>query len=379
MNIIILFDSFGPLGAEFHAFKLAKYFCKVKKFETTIVVFSEGDGTIKKLCDKEGINTRVIGEFTRIRRFMFPIQIRKYQRIFHAFKPDIILSFNQIPNLLNGFIWKHTTAKCGIWSQQNISPIKLEGSMEKKSIKNISCFISNSFHGAEFLVTNLPIEKEKVFVVHNGIQEAATEFSVEEWRKKLGLKGDEFVGIMPANLTGTKDHITLLKAWKIVSERLNAENKKAILLLPGRLGETTDNIMVQIRDSDMFSNVKILGMISDMPGLYRVADISILSSNAEGLPNAVLESMEAGLPVIGTRIAGIMECVGEEGYPFLSERFDFDKMAKNILRFAGDNALREKIGTLNMVRVKKYFNYEKMGEETLSVISKYFFVSSSPE
>ncbi|MGD0711503.1 MAG: glycosyltransferase family 4 protein [Bacteroidales bacterium] len=370
MKIIILFDSFSLGGAEFHAFKLAKYFSKIKKYETTILVFKEGDGAIKKLCDKEGINTRVIGEFTRIRRFMFPLQIRKYRKIFNEFKPDVILSFNLLPNLLNGFIWKHTTAKFGIWSQQNVSPIILRGQIEKNAIKNISCFIANSFHGAEFLVSNLSVEKEKVFVVQNGIEEGATEFSVEEWKKKLGLKGDEFIGIMPANLTGTKDHITLLKSWKIVSEKLIAENKKAILLLPGRLGETTDSIMDQIRDTDLFPYIKILGMISDMPGLYRVADISILSSNAEGLPNAVLESMEAGLPVAGTRVAGIMECVGEEGCQFLHDPYDFEKLAENILRFSADSKLCDKVGIYNHERVRKYFAYEKMCEETLAVISK---------
>jgi glycosyltransferase involved in cell wall biosynthesis len=111
-------------------------------------------------------------------------------------------------------------------------------------------------------------------------------------------------------------------------------------------------------------------MISDMPGLYRVADISILSSNAEGLPNAVLESMEAGFPVAGTRVAGIMECVGEEGCQFLHDPYDFEKLAENILRFSADSKLCDKVGIYNHERVRKYFAYEKMCEETLAVISK---------
>jgi len=371
MKILILFDSFSLGGAEFHAFKLAKYFREQLNYQVEVCVFEEGDGTLKRLCMEHDIKTNIIGYFPGLGRYLFPLQFVRYGRLFRKLEPDVILSFNNKPNFLNGLIWKQSGAKCGIWSQQNVGEYKIEKWIERKALKNISCFISNSFHGGQYLIKNYHVDKEKIYVVQNGIEEARPVVSTGDWRNKLGITGKEFVGIMAANLTGTKDHITLLKAWKIVTDKLKADNRTAILLLPGRFGSTADTIYKTIYETDIFPNVKILGMISDMPGLYRVADIGILSSNAEGLPNTVLEAMEAGLPVVGTNIEGIKECVGEDGYPFLNDPFDFEKMAENILLFAGDTIVTKNVGILNRERVKKQFSYEKMCQETLAIISKY--------
>ncbi len=46
-----------------------------------------------------------------------------------------------------------------------------------------------------------------------------------------------------------------------------------------------------------------------MPGLYREADIFVFPSRDEGMPNAVLEAMASGLPVVATRISGNEELV----------------------------------------------------------------------
>jgi len=90
------------------------------------------------------------------------------------------------------------------------------------------------------------------------------------------------------------------------------------------------------------------------------ADIALLSSRSEGQPNSVMEAMHAGLPIVGTRIAGIRELVGEEGEAWLFDVGDAQGMARAVARLAADPALRAAIGERNRLRIRERYAPEKV-------------------
>jgi glycosyltransferase involved in cell wall biosynthesis len=107
-----------------------------------------------------------------------------------------------------------------------------------------------------------------------------------------------------------------------------------------------------------------------MAGLNSSMDLSILSSNTEGLPNVILEEMLSGLPFVGTDIPGIREAVYEENYKYLSKPKDFKELANNILIFANDQELRKEVGQKNKQLIIDNFGFKRMCEETNKIILK---------
>ncbi len=57
--------------------------------------------------------------------------------------------------------------------------------------------------------------------------------------------------------------------------------------------------------------VEFAGLVPDAAGCFAEAQFSLLVSRYEGLPNAVLESMAYGVPVVGTAIPGIASLVDD--------------------------------------------------------------------
>jgi glycosyltransferase involved in cell wall biosynthesis len=69
------------------------------------------------------------------------------------------------------------------------------------------------------------------------------------------------------------------------------------------------------RQMGLTSQVTFLGQCPDIAGFLANLDISVLVSSSESSPNAITESMAAGLPIVATRVGGIPEILshGETG------------------------------------------------------------------
>ncbi|MFN8285109.1 MAG: glycosyltransferase family 4 protein [Chitinophagales bacterium] len=372
MRVLIVLDAFSLGGAEKQAVLFADYLQNQRGCTVEIWAFMPGDGSVKVVCDRYNIKTKVIGYWRGLARYIYPKQIWEYSRLFKTFKPDLLMGYTNQPNLLMGLVWKYTGAKYFIWGQQGIeaSGYKFEKKADHMALRDTPCYVSNSVNGAEFLKRELHVPAEKVKVILNGPEKIAPQFTRQQWHEKLGINEKQFKAFMVGHIALRKDHETLIKAWRIVVDKLKPEGIEPIVLLGGILGDNTQHLLNLIMEMGLYPYIKILGNVKDVAGLNGAVDVHILSSNTEGIPNSLLEAMELSLPIIGTNIPGIREAVGEQNYAYLSPPKDHEKLAENILLFARDSALRKKVGEQNRQRILEHFQLDKMCEETWQIITE---------
>jgi glycosyltransferase involved in cell wall biosynthesis len=143
-----------------------------------------------------------------------------------------------------------------------------------------------------------------------------------------------------ANLREQKDHLTLLKAFKMLREK----EKKWHLLLVGEDREDAYSAALKtyIQENGLQDSVHILGSRSDSTDILLLCTIGVLSSVSEGLPVALLEYGLAKLPVVCTDVGQCGEVLGGGKYGRLVPPHSPEAMAEEIGELVGNAALRER-------------------------------------
>lgn len=117
--------------------------------------------------------------------------------------------------------------------------------------------------------------------------------------------------ICVANLRPEKGHLILLRAFK----ELQKENKQMSLHLIGKKNKdsTEENINSFISENRMSASVFLYGEQKGVQSLLKQADLAVLPSLSEGLPVALLEYGQAGLPVVCSNVGECKEVLGRSG------------------------------------------------------------------
>jgi glycosyltransferase involved in cell wall biosynthesis len=119
----------------------------------------------------------------------------------------------------------------------------------------------------------------------------------------------------------------------------------------------------ELRRSAEGLSVLWLGDVQDMNGFLMSLDVFVMISEPAGCPNASLEAMAVGLPVIATDVGGVNEQVidGENGR--LISPSNRQELANAIVECAGNLQLRERFGNASRQHVETHFSLKKMADE----------------
>ena len=139
------------------------------------------------------------------------------------------------------------------------------------------------------------LRKDKIHVVNNPIPPHRSADIEEEYKVKAlwgGFSGHKILSV--GSFKKAKRFDILLKAISIVSDK---QAVKLILLGDGPLRNSFTELAEKLGISD---SVIMPGFVLNTPSFYEFSDLFVLSSEREGLPTVIVESLAAGTPVVAT-------------------------------------------------------------------------------
>jgi glycosyltransferase involved in cell wall biosynthesis len=209
--------------------------------------------------------------------------------------------------------------------------------------------------------------------VANGIAPLARRMPRAEARRALGLDAEQPVVLTVGRLTHMKAQWQLLDAVPDLVARFPG---LAVVLLGD--GPLRDSLAEQAASLGVTHAVRFPGHRPDARLLLAAADVFVLPSRYEGMPLAALEAMEAGLPVVATRVVGSEEVVVDGVTGALVPFGRPTELGAALAALIADPRLRRRQGAAGRCRYLAGFTRDRMAADTAAVYEGLLRASAQP-
>jgi glycosyltransferase involved in cell wall biosynthesis len=242
--------------------------------------------------------------------------------------------------------------------------------VERYAFRLAHAVVANSVAVKKYLL-GLGVSSNKIEVIYNGID--LSRFNQNgrpsEALQRLNLAAIQGrpVITMVANFESTvKDHPMLLRA----AQRVKREVSEAVFVLAGD-GELRGEMQKLAEELGLTESCFFIGRCARVPDLLAASDIGVLSSQAEGFSNSILEYMAAGRAVVATDVGGASEAIVEGETGHLIKAGDDRAMADRIIALLKDPARRRTLGLNGRRLVEQRFSCEARLANTSALYQKF--------
>lgn len=216
----------------------------------------------------------------------------------------------------------------------------------------------------EVVLAREKLDPRRVVVIHNGIDPTAHPCDrYDNPRQELGLHDRHLVVGMVANFNrAIKGVGYLLDAIPDVVRAVPS----ARFVLFGR-GEEEPALKRKAEQAGIASHLVFAGFRHDIDRFYATMDVSVLTSLSEGLSITLVESMNAGLPVVATAVGGNPELVVDGVTGYLVQAGDPRAFAAKLVTLLENADLRRQMGRAGRARIRTYFRLDTATNQYLGV------------
>jgi glycosyltransferase involved in cell wall biosynthesis len=214
--------------------------------------------------------------------------------------------------------------------------------------------VANSDGVKADLVNQVGISADKVSRIYNGIDAALyapQPGARQQMRRQIGLSEDEVVVGTVARLHYKKGLTYLLEA----AHQLGGRFPGLRFIIAGD-GPERRRLEEQARELGLGDRLIFLGDRTDISDVLAAMDVFAFPSLFEGLPNAILEAMAAGLPVVASDVAGNNEVVQDGLNGYLVPVQDAAALAEKIALLAADAPRRQALAAAGRQNVAERFS-----------------------
>jgi glycosyltransferase involved in cell wall biosynthesis len=229
-----------------------------------------------------------------------------------------------------------------------------------RRIQNLSgVVLANATPIRDALISEDGFAPGKLRVIHNGVDTEKFQRAQRDRARLFPDVGNEILVVLVGNMhSDVKGHPWLIAAAPTVVR----EFPEVRFVFAGD-GESRLTFAAQVAQLGLEGKFKFLGRRSDIPEILASCDLAVLPSRAEGLPNAVLEYMAAGLPTIASRVGGMAELVQDGVTGLLVPAEDANALAGALLQFLRDPEQARQIANNGQRFAVENFSFERLIRE----------------
>ena len=308
-------------------------------------VFYKIDSRVRLECvERQTKSCNIIKNIFALRRFV------------KRESPDVFLSFLLPFNIL--FIWSLLFLHIPVAVCERSDPQKVS-SRWLKWLRDISYrFCKGIQVQTSAGKTCFPASvQKKILVVPN-----PNHITLEERRLALEQRKENRI-VTVGRLIPVKNHKLLIDAFAMVSK----EYPDYSLEFYGD-GDLKNQLQEQISELGLTDKIVLHGNVNNVPQHIASAEIFVLSSDIEGMPNALMEAMALGIPCVATDVSGVRDIITDGENGFIVPVGDKEAMADRIKKLIESKELRSKFSE-NTICVFSKFDKEMIFKQWLELVN----------
>lgn len=341
MKILFSIDSMYKGGAEHVMANLCNHFSKEND---VTLVYTNDRGINYNINDK--VNLYCLDNIIKYKNFILKniIRVINLKKIIKKTNPDVILTF--LPNssflILFSNLFNSRKIIISVRSNPNFEfSNKFKKILMKILYKRANAFVFQTEFARQYFKN---INNNSSIIINNSLDE---KFMREPFN---GIRRNEIVTV--GRLSKEKNHILLLRAFKEVLKKY--PNYQLIIY---GTGAEKGNIEEEIKKLEIGDNISLPGNVDDIYNRIYDSEVFVLSSEYEGVPNALLEAMSLGLPVVSTNYLenGPYDLIQNHFNGIVVPRNDYLKISAAIIEIISNKEFSRQLGN-NASKIKKDFN-----------------------
>lgn len=351
MNILQILPSLDVGGVETGTIDLARHL--VKRGHKMVVVSSGG---------------RLVKELDAIgaRHYSLPVGKKSIINIFRMVKElsgiirnediDIVHARSRVPALAAFFACKFTnrvfiTTAHGYYKKHILSAVMGWG----KYVIVASNIMS------KHMVSDFGVAHHRIRLIPRGVDLDKFKFTSPEDRHL-----DSFTIGMVSRITPLKGHTDFIKAVSILIREI--PNLKAMIIGEAPKEKYREELELLTRGLGLSRAIEYAGAMEDIPSVMSRLDILVSATvTPEAFGRVVIEAQASGVPVVATKVGGVVDIIEDGKTGLLCSVSDPRDMADKILKLYKDKELQNRFAAAGRRRVEENYALDKMVERTVAV------------
>jgi glycosyltransferase involved in cell wall biosynthesis len=326
-----------------------------KNYDILLAVFED-----KMECARDlGSTVEIVCLNKKRGRWDFFNLILRLRRLIVSFKPDAVVSFLAYANIIAVIATLLPKRLSRVIISERSYPRTYLPLSRLKNIRRI--LMKQTYRKADKIVAvsrsikkaleeDFGVQSQKTVCIYNPVSFEDIRSKSEEGVRHPLLKDKNKVVLSVGRLEHEKRFDRLLRVFSSVREE--HENARLIILGKGTLQRPLQNLAHQLNIDKW---VDFVGYKSNPYAWISKADVFVLSSDREGLPNAILEAMACGVPVVATDcLSGPGEIITHSMNGLLVHPMDERALAQSISNVLQNRALHKKLSEQGMKRATDF-------------------------